>query len=91
MFKIGDKVVFGSSYKMTGYIVGINIDPGEEGDVNFDKKNWVNYTIRVFADFYKDGFADFRRTEDEMIPEDFQRCCQAKREIERYQKEYNEE
>lgn len=66
MFKIGDKVVFGSSYKMTGYIVGINIDLVEESDVNFDKNNWVNYTIRVFKKFYKDGFSDFRRAEDEI-------------------------
>lgn len=66
MFKIGDKVSFSSDYTMTGYIVGINIDPIEESDVNFEKNNWVDYTIRVFKDFYKDGFFDFRRTENEI-------------------------
>ena len=66
MFKIGDKVSFGSTHTMIGYIVGINIDPCEESDVNFDKNNWVDYTIRVFKDFYKDGFSDFRRTENDI-------------------------
>lgn len=51
MFKIGDKVSFSSDYTMTGYIVGINIDPIEESDVNFEKNNWVDYTIRVFKKF----------------------------------------
>ena len=67
MFKIGDKVSFGSDYTMTGYIVGINIDPIEESDVNFEKNNWVDYTIRVFKKIYAGGFFDFRRTEDEII------------------------
>ena len=66
MFKIGDKVSFGSVHTMIGYIVGINIDPIEESDVNFEKNNWVNYTVRVFKNFYKDGFFDFRRSEDEI-------------------------
>ena len=66
MFKIGDKVSFGSNYIFIGYIVGINIDPCEESDVNFDKNNWVTYTVRVFKDFYKDGFTDFRRTENDL-------------------------
>lgn len=66
MFKIGDKVSFGSVHTMIGYIVGINIDPIEESDVNFDKNNWVDYTIRVFKDFYKDGFTDFRCSENDI-------------------------
>lgn len=66
MFKIGDKVSFGSTYIMTGYIVGINIDPIEESEVHFEKNNWVNYTIRVFQPFYKDGYTDFRRSRDEI-------------------------
>ena len=66
MFKIGDKVSFGSAPTMIGYIVGINIDPLEEYEVNFDKNNWVDYTIRVFKDFYKDGFFDFQRTEKDL-------------------------
>ena len=67
MFKIGDKVSFGSVHTMIGYIVGINIDPIEESDVNFEKNNWVDYTIRVFKKIYTGGFFDFRRTEDEII------------------------
>lgn len=63
---IGDKVIFGSVYTMIGYIVGINIDPIEESEVNFEKNNWVTYTIRVFKPFYKDGYADFRRSRDEI-------------------------
>ena len=66
MFKIGDKVSFGSNYTFIGYIVGINIDPLEEYEVNFEKNNWVNYTVRVFKDFYKDGFSDFQRTEKDL-------------------------
>ena len=66
MFKIGDKVSFGSVHTLIGYIVGINIDPNKESDVNFHKNNWVDYTIRVFKDFYKDGFTDFRRSENEI-------------------------
>ncbi len=66
MFKIGDKVSLNSALTMDGYIVGINIDPIEESDVNFEKNNWVNYTVRVFKNFYKDGFFDFLRSEDEI-------------------------
>ena len=66
MFKIGDKVSFGSIHTMIGYIIGINIDPIEESEVNFEKNNWVTYTIRVFKPFYKDGYADFRRSRDEI-------------------------
>lgn len=62
---IGDKVVFGE-YFTVGYIVKIEIDPLEESDVNFEKNNWVTYTIRVFKPFYKDGYADFQRTRDEI-------------------------
>ena len=67
MFNIGDKVIFGGNFQLTGYIVKIEIDPIEEIEVNFDKKNYVFYTIRVFKDFYIDGYADFQRTENEMI------------------------
>lgn len=66
MFKIGDKVSFGSVRTMVGYIVGINIDPIEESEVNFEKNNWVTYTIRVFKPFYKDGYTDFQRSSDEI-------------------------
>ena len=67
MFNIGDKVKFGTTSVLTGYIVKIEIDPFEEIDVKFDKTNYVFYTIRVFKDFYKDGYADFNRTENDFI------------------------
>lgn len=66
MLKIGDKVIFGSDHSMIGYIVGINIDPIEESEVNFEKNNWVTYTIRVFKPFYKDGYADFQRSRSDI-------------------------
>jgi len=66
-FNIGDKVRFGGNFQLTGYIVKIEIDPFEEIDVNFDKKNYVFYTIRVYKDFYIDGYSDFQRTENDMI------------------------
>ena len=68
MFNIGDKVRFGGNFQLIGYIVKIEIDPFEEIDVNFDKENYVFYTIRVYKDFYyPDGYADFQRTENDMI------------------------
>jgi len=67
MFNIGDKVKFGGNFQLIGYIVKIEIDPFEEIDVNFDKKNYVFYTIRVYKDFYIDGYSDFQRTENDMI------------------------
>lgn len=62
---IGDKVIFGDHF-MVGYIVKIEIDPIEESEVNFEKNNWVTYTIRVFQPFYMGGYADFRRSRDEI-------------------------
>jgi hypothetical protein len=67
MFNIGDKVIFGKNILLTGYVVKIEIDPFEETDVKFDKTNYVFYTVRVFKDFYKDGYADFNRTEKELV------------------------
>lgn len=67
MFNIGDKVKFGKNILLTGYIVKIGIDPFEETDVKFNKTNYVFYTVRVFKDFYKDGYADFNRTEKELV------------------------
>lgn len=67
MFNIGDKVEFGENFRLIGYIVKIEIDPLEEIDVKFDKTNYVFYTIRVFKDFYIDGYADFNRTENDLI------------------------
>lgn len=69
MFNIGDKVYFNSNVKeepICGYIVKIEIDPFEEIDVDFDKENYVFYTIRVYKDFYQDGYSDFNRTEREI-------------------------
>ena len=66
-FNIGDKVEFGGNFRLIGYIVKIEIDPIEEIDVKFDKTNYVFYTIRVFKDFYIDGYADFNRTENDLI------------------------
>ena len=66
-FNIGDKVSFGNTSVLTGYIVKIEIDPFEEIDVEFDKTNYVFYTIRVFKNFYIDGYTDFQRTENEII------------------------
>lgn len=62
---VGDKVMFGE-YFTVGYIVKIEIDPIEESEVNFEKDNWVTYTIRVFEPFYKGGYADFQRSRDEI-------------------------
>lgn len=58
MIKIGQKVKFN---KLVGYIVGINIDPIEEIEVNLEAQWGVTYTIRVFKNFYKNGYADFQR------------------------------
>lgn len=66
-FNIGDKVKFGKDFHLIGYIVKIEIDPIEEIEVNFDKENYVAYTIRVYKDFYIGGYSDFRRTENDMI------------------------
>lgn len=62
MFKIGDKVMFDDD-KIVGYIVKIEIDPYDETDINDE---YVFYTIRVFKDFYVDGYADFTRSEKDM-------------------------
>ena len=72
MFKIGDKVSIKTNmdWLLEGYIVKIEIDPLEEIEVNFDKTNYVFYTVRVFKNFYKNGYADFSRTEDDLIKEE---------------------
>ena len=65
MYKVGQEVAFGSEENpIWGYIVGINIDPLEESEVKFESKT---YTIRVFKKFYKDGYADFRRDESDLL------------------------
>jgi len=63
---VGDKVVFGD-YFTVGYIVKIEIDPISEFDADFQKpEQFATYTIRVFEPFYKDGYADFQRSRDDI-------------------------
>lgn len=65
MYKIGQKVhITGTS--LVGYIVKIEIDPLEEIDVTSESKGWIMYTIRVYKDFYMDGYSDFYRSEGEI-------------------------
>lgn len=64
MFQIGDKVIIDTNTKdpIKGYIVAITIDPLTESEVEFEKKNWVGYTVRVYRNFYIDGYTDFYRS-----------------------------
>lgn len=66
MIKIGSKVSFGAKEKIVGYIVKIEIDPLEECEVNFEAEAMVFYTIRVYKDFYMNGYTDFVRVEDDL-------------------------
>ena len=59
--KVGQKVKFNG---MEGYIVGLTIDPLEECEVRYES---YTYTIRVFQPFYKDGYFDFQRSEQDLI------------------------
>lgn len=63
MFQIGDKVIIDADTKhpVEGYIVAITIDPITENEVEFEKKNWVIYKVRVYKNFYKYGYTDFYR------------------------------
>lgn len=63
MFQIGDKVIIDANTKdpIEGYIVAITIDPLTESEVEFEKKDWVGYKVRVYRDFYKYGYTDFCR------------------------------
>lgn len=63
MFQIGDKVIMDADtkYPLEGYIVAITIDPTTESEVEFEKKDWVGYKVRVYRNFYMDGYADFHR------------------------------
>ena len=66
MFKIGDKVSMKTNmnWHLEGYIVKIEIDPEFEEDV---KEVSVFYTVRVFRNFYTNGYADFTRMENEIV------------------------
>ena len=63
MFQIGDKVIIDANTKdpIEGYIVAITIDPLTENEVEFEKKDWVGYKVRVYKDFYINGYTDFYR------------------------------
>ena len=69
MMDIGKKVVFYDvrGEYMVGYIVKIEIDPFEEDDYDLnDPEAYATYTIRVFKDFYQYGYADFKRSRNEI-------------------------
>lgn len=67
MYKIGQKVeVIDALEPAIGYIVKIEIDPLEETEVVLEVKNWVFYTVRVYKDFYTDGYTEYYRTEREI-------------------------
>ena len=62
MFQIGDKgIIADTKDPIEGYIVAITIDPLTESEVEFEKKEWVGYKVRVYKNFYIDGYADFYR------------------------------
>lgn len=67
MYKIGQKVQLnGVSVPIIGYIVKMEIDPLEEIEVASESKEWIIYTIRVYKDFYINGYTDYCRTEREI-------------------------
>lgn len=66
MIKIGSKVSFDTKDPLVGYVVKIEIDPIEECEVNFEATESVFYTIRVYKKFYKYGYADFVRSENDL-------------------------
>lgn len=64
MFQIGDKVIMDADTKdpLEGYIVAITIDPTTESEVEFEKKDWVGYKVRVYNNFYNSyGYMDYDR------------------------------
>ena len=69
MFKIGDKVSMKTNMNrpFEGYIVKIEIDPEFEEDI---KEVSIFYTVRVFRNFYTNGYADFTRMENELKKEE---------------------
>ena len=66
MYKIGHKVQFGETELMTGYIVGITIDPLDETDVAFESKHCVTYIIRMYRPYLENGYFDFQRSEGDL-------------------------
>lgn len=65
MYKLGQKVIIDTIAPAIGYIVKMEINPHEETDVVYESKGWIIYTIRVYRPFYRNGYADFLRTEGE--------------------------
>lgn len=69
IMKIGSKVCFEGTHGdlMIGYLVNIELDVIDEEDDYFrDPEESATYTIRIFKPFYKDGYADFQRSYDEI-------------------------
>lgn len=68
MFEIGQKVKIKDADGLIGYIVGIEIDPLGEYEVNWEAKHSVTYTIRRYAPFLMNGYSDLARSENEIEP-----------------------
>lgn len=68
MFKIGQKVKMKNTADLIGYIVGIEIDPLEEYEVNLEVKYHTIYTVRRYASFLNNGYNNFHCCEDEIEP-----------------------
>ena len=68
MYKIGQKIqlIDSSNPVIVGYIVKMEIDPLEEIEVAFESKECIIYTIRVYKDFYINGYTDYCYTEKEI-------------------------
>lgn len=66
MYKIGQKVRLKGTNLIAGYIVKMEIDPIEEIEVASETEDWIIYTIRVYKRFYRDGYTDYCRTEQEI-------------------------
>lgn len=59
--KVGQKVKI---YGNEGFLVGITIDPQDADEVRYET---LTYQIRVFKPFYKDGYADFYRSGNDLL------------------------
>lgn len=72
--KLGQKIRFNG---MEGYLIGMTIDPLEESEVPYER---CTYTIRVFQPFYKDGYADFHRSVEDLF-----KSYQEERKVKKYE------
>lgn len=66
MFKLGQKVMVSKNPNVIGYIVEMHIDPLEESGVAFEAEDWVIYSVRVFKDFYQNGYSDYGCTASDL-------------------------